>query len=1026
MSPNSSNVAELENPSTESEVVGNLFTFQDYSQPFEELLKEPGLDHIADLTAAYFLRPSYTNGSPAPNKLEQDHPLRLVIEGLDLDAVADPVQKHVFSLLQRVFQQEEAGNEFAVSMLDQQATGAMLVPGLMRKHGPATAYKILDKFADYFQFNDSSVSVDVFAETLGTIGEGLAFSEPQSEQQAFDRLRLAQRSAYTARKYAQKIDEKYESIKLPNNPISAEFKEFDEEFQKLVGVALVRDLGLPLEVADTVLVATEDEAFARRALKDEQTFNGYVQLCTDPDVQRLVTELLPDTKLPGRSFQDSLFQAALAKDEPLELLKQFTQVLGNSSFKEVFEQLSGQSYKERFLSSILEAEQPQVYVHQFQEALKSPEFEQLKSNADEHVFMANLGRAVNPLEYVKNLKKVTDQLEEHGVLARMRSGSEESISAADHLYQQAANDPEQYAQLIDVLAHNKRLNRLLKEPSAVLPEFARVLTGYGVDLSIFGSGASAVILDNYIPASRAVSRDQARYYVENLGSFMRDLSELQANPDVWNAYRDFLDRAGSLSVKEQTRAARVFKALDKFGLPELEATHTLDDIENALIDSFVARLTDTTIVLSNQQKERLLTRFETIAPLMTYAQRFINEPAYREQLGGLVSSVADNAYESWHRGDGSTEALKELTEQGYLPKHLTQEQYTEWITDRSASSLEEFTSSARDTAEAIRSNLQLASIDMDIIAPGYTLAADSLAPIDEGRKALGQLTGMVNTLRKQQDGSDDIGQNSLNQLEAMLSSSDNPAISAVATQLKGVSSLKETQRVVTNARAQLEQLRLLVRVANITTEEVAQGTLLSDPSKDGKQKPQQTLEAVVTELKEVLPQSLQFIPDSVQTFIRDYTSETGGIERFTVEDTIDPKVTLEIGETPLRSCQHYETGAFNAGLIGYFGPEVKILIVRNEKGGIVARSILRIMENEDSQPVLYAEPVYASVANPRVGEILKNHLQKKASIMGVPVAGSLGDKKESQKLVTQKLKMPAVYSDSGGGINYGSLSVSAR
>lgn len=72
-----------------------------------------------------------------------------------------------------------------------------------------------------------------------------------------------------------------------------------------------------------------------------------------------------------------------------------------------------------------------------------------------------------------------------------------------------------------------------------------------------------------------------------------------------------------------------------------------------------------------------------------------------------------------------------------------------------------------------------------------------------------------------------------------------------------------------------------------------------------------------------------------------------------VEDNVDPKVALETDETPQRLCQHYETGGFNEGLIGYFDPEVKITVVRNGRGGIIARTINRLMQDEDGNPVLY-------------------------------------------------------------------------
>jgi hypothetical protein len=145
----------------------------------------------------------------------------------------------------------------------------------------------------------------------------------------------------------------------------------------------------------------------------------------------------------------------------------------------------------------------------------------------------------------------------------------------------------------------------------------------------------------------------------------------------------------------------------------------------------------------------------------------------------------------------------------------------------------------------------------------------------------------------------------------------------------------------------------------------------------------------------------------------------------TAEDTIDPKVTLEIGATPQRTCQHYESGAYNQGLIGYFGPEVKIGIVRNERGNIIALSVVRLMEDEQGNAVLYAEPVYQSIVSPQVRTLLSEHFAKKAAKMGVELSGSLSDGQQGPAtLKVRKLKMPAVYTDNGSDhVNTDSLTI---
>ena len=166
----------------------------------------------------------------------------------------------------------------------------------------------------------------------------------------------------------------------------------------------------------------------------------------------------------------------------------------------------------------------------------------------------------------------------------------------------------------------------------------------------------------------------------------------------------------------------------------------------------------------------------------------------------------------------------------------------------------------------------------------------------------------------------------------------------------------------------------------------------------------------------------------MKQILTDHLTQNGKIELFEVEDTIDPKVTLEIGETPQRTCQHYESGMFNEGLIGYYDPEVKIIIVRNENGGIIGRSIMRLMQDENGDAILFIETIYASVSRPTVRTMIEEHANKKAAEMGIKLRHKLPKYGEqfSVKPVTmivRKLKMPAVYSDNGGRINRGSMKI---
>ena len=313
-----------------------------------------------------------------------------------------------------------------------------------------------------------------------------------------------------------------------------------------------------------------------------------------------------------------------------------------------------------------------------------------------------------------------------------------------------------------------------------------------------------------------------------------------------------------------------------------------------------------------------------------------------------------------------------------------------------------------------------------MLAPGYSVKLEDLQVVIADRNGLGQLLAALNKAPKgQTEGI--LSANLLNELESSLGEAGiTSGVADVLKMLKDGASIAEAKRAAEIKRTQLEQLRLLIRVANISKEEVASGALLTEPDKNGVRKIQQQLDDVISMLTKALPPAIAFIPQSVKQILTDHLTQNGKIELFEVEDTIDPKVTLEIGETPQRTCQHYESGMFNEGLIGYYDPEVKIIIVRNENGGIIGRSIMRLMQDENGDAILFIETIYFSVSSPTVRTMIEEHASKKAAEMGIELISNLPEfgsrlSDKPRTMIVRKLKMPAVYSDNGGGLKTGSM-----
>lgn len=575
-----------------------------------------------------------------------------------------------------------------------------------------------------------------------------------------------------------------------------------------------------------------------------------------------------------------------------------------------------------------------------------------------------------------------------------------------------SSDPVYMYKLVAAMTSQPRLQRMLNNPSRALGEFITTLHDVrNSDPALFPEAASGLMSEYYAQASKAPP-SSTHHYTARIRELAKNIASISANPEVEELFRRHIPKEPAPG-KVEAHIIRVFRTLARFNVRNIEPFDSIDALEAQLIDGLHDRLTESKAPLEDGQRARVLERFGSVDPLLVYSLKFMGDETYRSQLAGLLQSVADNTYEAWHRGDGSSEALRRLIEAGHLPRNTAPEQYAEWCRDGAVSSREQLMSSSGDMADAIRSSVALGSVDMELLAPGYTIDKEGMAAAVASKNALGKLTGMINSQTQGQKE----GGLSAEQVAAIRAGmgayNELPGIQHLLSRMAAGEDVGSVRQEIEGTRAQLEQLRLLIRIAHITPEEVAAGALLTEPNKDGKRNIQRELHDALDYLSKELPLELRFIPESVNRLLASAATNEGGAETMTAEDTIDPKVTIEIGETPQRTCQHYENGIYNEGLLGYFGPEVKIGIVRNEKGNIVGRCIIRLTEDKDGNPVLFTEPVYQSIASPQVKMLLSEHVRKKAARMGVRVKGSLAedDSREPEILRVRKLRMPT-YSDS--------------
>ncbi|MFA5021325.1 MAG: hypothetical protein WC517_04700, partial [Patescibacteria group bacterium] len=136
-----------------------------------------------------------------------------------------------------------------------------------------------------------------------------------------------------------------------------------------------------------------------------------------------------------------------------------------------------------------------------------------------------------------------------------------------------------------------------------------------------------------------------------------------------------------------------------------------------------------------------------------------------------------------------------------------------------------------------------------------------------------------------------------------------------------------------------------------------------------------------------------------------------------------------IGEEPVPSCQSYDSGGENShGLLSYLlDPNVKIIQVYNEEGKIIARSILRLLADENNEPQLFLERVYSLNAHHKINEAILELARRKARAMGVGLfsvdstlfSEDSSTQPEIKALVSRSSRASHVYSDAGRGLAVG-------
>ena len=388
-------------------------------------------------------------------------------------------------------------------------------------------------------------------------------------------------------------------------------------------------------------------------------------------------------------------------------------------------------------------------------------------------------------------------------------------------------------------------------------------------------------------------------------------------------------------------------------------------------------------------------------PLLTYILQHGTSEAHMDLLGQLVSSHADDdTYRNFRLIANDENALADAQKNGLLPVGLTRHQHHVWREDDTVYSEESLKVSAEDVASKIR---QIVTSKSEVLLsasanPGETSA--DVEVIDERK-----LRHEVGILGKE-----------LAQLhrERSLPTTDPSLLER---------QIQRVEKKLANSQLQLG----LHQLARLSADNIIRGTVTTVDT--GKKV--QNIDSLLQRLhkivaKQQLPQEATMMLGNIGQVIEEFSRTADTVQELVASDTIDMKTMLEIGAKPVGSCQHYATGTYNECLLGYTEPNTKLMVLRNGEK-IVARSVLRLLEQPDGSPMLFMEMIYTQNASQSVTTRMFELASVKAEKMGVPVfaPANIGFTPEGKSafMLTKTairgsagtLRAPFVYGDSFGG-----------
>ncbi len=431
---------------------------------------------------------------------------------------------------------------------------------------------------------------------------------------------------------------------------------------------------------------------------------------------------------------------------------------------------------------------------------------------------------------------------------------------------------------------------------------------------------------------------------------------------------------------------------------------------------------------AEQEFETTYLSARSIRALATYYQNSCKrEQLMVEAFHKFIPQVLNGTYDTWRMWGQNEDpvtmrekqsALETMKAEGLLPPEIALAQYEAWSMEETGSLDEMLEWGVTDVQSGVRETLQQAIANDHIPAEELDLNSAALEanyknyvePVQRWQRRINELQSRFSQVKK-----------------ARKSGSAYTPTSAHEEQ-----EYKELKRKTQEYFAQnredmqlIEARRLLVRLRRVSLEELKEEKFALGKAKVPFKK---AFALLKRQFEEEYP---NFVTDimRVQEHLlrcRQQIFGDGTVSRtkLSLTDRVDLERYVYIGEDPVPSCQNYaNASSYNHGLLSYItDPNVRIVQVEDEANNMVARCVMRLLEDAEGKPQIFLEQVYSVNAHPKIIDAVLAVAKRKAEKMGVQCHTTIRSfmfdleaEREVQTLLSKGSRSGYVYTDAGSG-----------